>query len=89
MGAACKGPFLRPSAIQAGLEMIAVDFVIDSCASALVVWKSWGRLVFCMARYSVAGLEAELRPLHILSRPFVLSHLSPLGTQLVPECLPR
>lgn len=40
VGAACKGPFLRPSAIQAGLEMIAVNFVIDSCASALVVWKS-------------------------------------------------
>lgn len=63
--------------------------VIDSCASALVVWKSWEKLVFYMAQSLVAGLEAVLRPLHRLSHPFVLFHLSPLDIPQVSEYLMR
>lgn len=61
--------------------------VIDSCASALVVWKSWEKLVFYMAQSLVAGLEVVLRPLHRLSHPFVLFHLSPLDIPQVSEYL--
>lgn len=63
--------------------------VIDSCASAPVVWKSWEKPVFCMAQSLVAGLEVVLKPLHRLSHPFVLFHWSPLGIPQVSGCLMR
>lgn len=53
--------------------------VIDSCASAPVVWKSWGKPVFCRAQSLVAGLEVVLKPPHRLSHPFVRSRWSPWG----------
>lgn len=63
--------------------------VIDSCASAPVVWKSWEKPVFCRAQSLVAGLEVVLKPLHRLSHPFVLFHWSPSGIPQVSGCWMR
>lgn len=58
--------------------------VIDSCAGAPAVWKSWKKPVFYRAQSLVVGLEVVLKPLHRLSHPFVLFHWSPSGIPQVP-----